>query len=393
MKKARAIISLLIAAVLFGGLVGACTALFLRFIDLAQRLIWEDWTVPLPYQSLILCTLGGTLVGLGQRYLGNHPKETLNESISQLIKTGRMEYSHLPHSLTNISASLIFGASLGPEAAIVDILGGMGTWVGDLLKRLKEKFQLTPQTEQTTRLRKFLSRWPSWLAILAGGFAFSKLLGGLYSSGLLHPGTSFAWTDFLWAIPFGLLGAAGGVLFVSLQKWLAKWKVPFQQKPILAGVASGLLLGVTSLFLPQVLFSGQHALQTTYNSALQLGFWSLFLIAMTRILFTNLLLVSGWKGGQFLPIMFAGACLGMAFASLTPSALVAVSAFAAMAGLLAVVLPKPILSALVMIPLFPLQYAGIIIVSVLVIILVQKAFKKIFSSEPSLVQQEKPATE
>lgn len=377
MKKARAVISLLITAVFCGGLVGAFTALFLRFIDLAQRLIWEVWTVHLPYQSLILCTLGGALVGLGQRFLGDHPKETLNESITQLIKTGRMEYSHLPHSLTNISASLIFGASLGPEAAIVDILGGMGTWVGDLLKRLKEKFQLTPQTEQPTRLRKFLSRWPSWLAILAGGFAFSKLLGGLYSSGLLHPETSFAWTDLLWAIPFGLLGAVGGVLFVSLQKWLAQWKVPFQQKPILAGVASGLLLGITSLFFPQVLFSGQHALQTTYNSALQLGFWSLFLIAITRFLFTNLLLVSGWKGGQFLPIIFGGASLGMAFGTLFPAIPFSVTALASIAGLLAIVLPNPLIALLIVIPLFPIQYAGIFVVAILFSTLIKRGIQKI----------------
>ena len=377
MKKVSAVIALLITAVFCGSLVGAFTALFLRFIDLAQRLIWEDWTVNLPYQSLILCTLGGVLVGLGQRFLGDHPKETLSEAVTQLIKTGRMEYSHLPRSLTNISASLIFGASLGPEAAIVDILGGMGTWVGDQLKQLKEKFQLNPLAEQPTRLRKFLSHWPGWLAVLAGSFAFSKLLGGLYSSGLLHPGTSFAWTDLLWAIPFGLLGAAGGELFISLQKWLTQWKHPLQKKPILAGVTSGLLLGITSLFIPQVLFSGQHALQTTYNSAFQFGFWSLFLIAITRFLFTNILLVSGWKGGQFLPIIFGGASLGMAFGTLFPSIPFSVTALASIAGLLAIVLPNPLIALLVVIPLFPIQYAGIFVVAILFSTLIKRGILKI----------------
>ncbi|MEA5079292.1 MAG: chloride channel protein [Anaerolineaceae bacterium] len=387
MKKVRAVIALLITAVFCGGLVGAFTALFLRFIDLAQRLIWEDWTVHLPYQSLILCTLGGVLVGLGQRFLGDHPKETLSEAVTQLIKTGRMEYKHLPRSLTNISASLIFGASLGPEAAIVDILGGMGTWVGDLLKRIKKKFQIEPVAEGQSRLHKILSNWPGWLAVLAGGFAFSKLLGGLYSSGLLHAETSFAWTDLLWAIPFGLLGAAGGELFLSLQKWLAKWKQPLQAKPILTGVTSGFLLGFTSLFLPQILFSGQHVLQPTYNTAFQLGFWALLLIALMRFLFTNVLLVSGWKGGQFLPIIFGGASLGMAFGTLFPSIPFSVTALASIAGLLAIVLPNPLIALLVVIPLFPIQYAGIFVVAVLVITLLQRMYRHVRASKSSPDEQ------
>jgi len=68
MKKLRSILLLSLMAALLGGAVGAVSAGFLHFIEWAQELLWQVLTPGLPLQSLVICTLGGLLVGLCQRY-------------------------------------------------------------------------------------------------------------------------------------------------------------------------------------------------------------------------------------------------------------------------------------------------------------------------------------
>ncbi len=136
-----------------------------------------------------------------------------------------------------------------------------------------------------------------------GLVAFSRALNGLYSGGLLHLTESFQWSDLVWSVPVALVGAAGGGLYLFLQDRTRQW-ARFDRDPFCAARSAGLALGSIALGLPFVLFSGQHALQPLYDQAAQLGFGLLFLTALARLLLTSVLLATGWKGGQFLPIMF-----------------------------------------------------------------------------------------
>lgn len=375
MKKITDLLLLGLVAALLGGSVGAVTAGFLHFIEWAQRLLWEVISVNLPWQTLLVCTLGGVLVGLCQRYLGDHP-QTINEAIATLNKTGRLDYTHLPHGLATISVSLIFGASLGPESAIIDLLGGLGTWVGDMIRSLRQRFDLPRPAQAKNRLEKLLQSWPNLIALLVGAVAFLKLLAGLYGGGFLNFREAFQWSDLLWSIPCGLIGAAGGYLFMRLQTWTKKLAAPLKQKPVLRGTLGGFALGLLALFLPLMLFSGQHGLQQAYDQAAQLGFVTLLLIALARLFIINGLLATGWKGGQFLPIMFSGAALGLAISVLFPAIPAPAAVLSAMAALLAVVIPRPIIALILMALMFPLQYVGISVVAVGLVMLGQRLWKK-----------------
>ncbi|HNT26045.1 MAG TPA: chloride channel protein [Anaerolineales bacterium] len=375
MKKITDLLLLGLVAALLGGSVGAVTAGFLHFIEWAQRLLWEVISVNLPWQTLLVCTLGGVLVGLCQRYLGDHP-QTINEAIATINKTGRLDYTHLPHGLATISVSLIFGASLGPESAIIDLLGGLGTWVGDMIRSLRQRFDLPRPAQAKNRLEKLLQSWPNLIALLVGTVAFLKLLAGLYGGGFLNFREAFQWSDLLWSIPCGLIGAAGGYLFMRLQTWTKKLAAPLKQKPVLRGTLGGFALGLLALFLPLMLFSGQHGLQQAYDQAAQLGFVTLLLIALARLFIINGLLATGWKGGQFLPIMFSGAALGLAISVLFPAIPAPAAVLSAMAALLAVVIPRPIIALILMALMFPLQYVGISVVAVGLVMLGQRLWKK-----------------
>jgi H+/Cl- antiporter ClcA len=375
MKKITDLLLLGLVAALLGGSVGAVTAGFLHFIEWAQRLLWEVISVNLPWQTLLVCTLGGVLVGLCQRYLGDHP-QTINGAIATINKTGRLDYTHLPHGLATISVSLIFGASLGPESAIIDLLGGLGTWVGDMIRSLCQRFDLPRPAQAKNRLEKLLQSWPNLIALLVGTVAFLKLLAGLYGGGFLNFREAFQWSDLLWSIPCGLIGAAGGYLFMRLQTWTKKLAAPLKQKPVLRGTLGGFALGLLALFLPLMLFSGQHGLQQAYDQAAQLGFVTLLLIALARLFIINGLLATGWKGGQFLPIMFSGAALGLAISVLFPAIPAPAAVLSAMAALLAVVIPRPIIALILMALMFPLQYVGISVVAVGLVMLGQRLWKK-----------------
>lgn len=387
MKKIASLLLLGLLAVLLGGSVGAVAAGFLHFIEWAQHLLWEVISVNLPWQALFVCTLGGLLVGLCQRFLGDHPKG-IQEAVVEIRQTGRLDYVHLPQGMTTASVSLIFGASLGPESAIMDLLGGLSTWVGDVLRSIRENLNQAQVSESGSRLVRLTNAWPNGLAFLVGALAFGRSLNGLYSGGLLHFTYVFQWMDLLWSIPLGLLGAGAGLLYTFLQKQTERWVEPLKDHPIRRSLLGGFVLGLAALFLPQVLFSGQHALQPAYDQALQLGFWSLLFIGLARLLLTALLLSTGWKGGQFLPIMFAAATLGLAMSVPFPAVPAPVAVLAAMAALIAVVLPKPLIALVLMGLLFPLNTLGISLVGVGVVVFGKRLWLR--TVQPA--QQSRPAS-
>ncbi len=104
MNKTRSIIVLGLIAAGLGGLIGVVSAGFLHFIEWGQHLLWQVISIDLPLQTLLVCTLGGWLIGLCQRYLGDHPKG-INEAVAEIRQTGRLDYAHLPHGLATISAT------------------------------------------------------------------------------------------------------------------------------------------------------------------------------------------------------------------------------------------------------------------------------------------------
>ncbi len=82
---------------------------------------------------LLICTIGGLLVGLLVRVFGDH-NGIFADVIKDFGKTGRFDYRHAPGIVITALVSLISGGSLGPEAPLADASGGIGTFVADRLK-------------------------------------------------------------------------------------------------------------------------------------------------------------------------------------------------------------------------------------------------------------------
>ena len=127
---------LLLAAVL--GLISAgITFIFLVLVEAGQSLIWEQAAqavgVSVPVFTLVICTLGGLLVGVLVKIFGDH-SGIFAEMMLEFGKTGRFNYRHAPGIVLTALASLVAGGSLGPEAPLADACGSLGTLIGaDLL--------------------------------------------------------------------------------------------------------------------------------------------------------------------------------------------------------------------------------------------------------------------
>jgi len=364
MKRRVSVFVLAAGAVGLGLVIGILSAGFLKLVDLGQHVLWKAGWADFPYAPLLICTLGGILVGLCQRYLGDHPK-SLHGAIEELRETGRLAYAHLPHGLLSAAISLVFGASLGPEAAIVSLLGGLSTWAADRLRALRGRLGVPCPSSEGSRLHRLARQWPNTLALAVGFVIFFLGMKGLYSGGVLNMNEPFVWSDVLWAIPLGIIGALFGCLYRMLLGAGRRLTAPLCSRPVLRATLAGGILGAAASWLPMMLFSGQYDMQAAYLQASQLGVGQLSLIALVRLAMIALLLASGWKGGPFFPLMFASAALGLGMSQALSFISAPVGALGIMAGLLIVVLPQPLIILAFMALLFPLRHLGIIAAAIL----------------------------
>jgi hypothetical protein len=110
---------------------------FLGVQTVVTDLIWQEPAFS-PVFILLLTVIGGLVVGLCLQHFGNHVS-ILQKAMAELEESGRFEPKYLPGCLLAIFLSLIFGASLGPEMAAVDMGGSMATWTGERRGREKEQ--------------------------------------------------------------------------------------------------------------------------------------------------------------------------------------------------------------------------------------------------------------
>jgi H+/Cl- antiporter ClcA len=109
----------------FVALLGAGTALitfvFMALVHQGTALIWEQAAALLGVDprlfTIVVCTIGGLLVGLLVKLFGDH-SGSFAEVMLEFGKTGRFDYRTAPGIVTTAFVSLIAGASLGPEMAL-----------------------------------------------------------------------------------------------------------------------------------------------------------------------------------------------------------------------------------------------------------------------------------
>ncbi|MBI2798462.1 chloride channel protein [Candidatus Saccharibacteria bacterium] len=367
-------------AILLGLGGGLVTLVFIFLLRSFEQLLWQTLPAQLRVSNIglytiVVCVTGGVFVGLCDKYFGNWPR-SMEESFTAFKTDGKFDYKHLPQSVLASFASLGFGASLGPEAALVTVVGGISSWISQKIKltalnaralaymgstsALGALFGSPPGVAALSYSEEFSDRkrhfiWitlPGILAGLAGWWLYRNFSsGGYFSYNFLA--YKFQMYDLVYFALPAIAAAIFGLAFIGLEKALGKILRPFEKHQIVLAMAGGLGLGILALGSSLILFSGHEGIQDILSNNSSYTGVSLALLSFGKILAATLLLAAGWKGGKFFPVMFIGAAIGLAtshvFRSVTP--MVGVSS--GMSAALAVLLRRPFVTILIMIFLFP----------------------------------------
>lgn len=372
---------------LLGAFVGGIAALFLLFVEWCIEMIWEvvperlDWS----FYPLIVGLVGGIIIGLLQKYIGQYPK-TIHETLEEFQQTKAVAYKKQlwPNFIMGVIV-LAFGASLGPEGALASIVGGLITWVGDRLKLTwQQKEQLiqleigamlsaifhAPLVGVSEALEETKTTYPKWQKILLYGLstalgiiAFSAVNNFFDKESIFAittPTVQWTWQAFLFIIPAIAIGYVAGLFFLKTEAWSDRLAAKFQSK-LLLGIIGGLCIGLFGMMSSYFLFSGEHALKHFSVEAVTMSLGALLWIGLGKMLLTNICFACGWRGGKIFPAIFASVAIGFAFANLfpyTPGLLIAII----VATCCTVILGQPIVTAALLLFLFPLQFAPFIIV-------------------------------
>lgn len=384
-----AIVGLSLLMGLAGGII---TLAFIRTLEWLQHFLWQTFpgyfgaSQDTAWYVLVACLAGGALLGLAIKYLGNYPI-SLEEALEEFKKSKSFDYKHIWQAAVISLVSLGFGAALGPEAALTAIVGGIATWIG---LRIKTGVQNTldlnyisvagvlgalfgtpvgsaaiPLEAESDKVR--VSRpWlivPGLVSALAAWWIFSLSSNGTSYFHYNFLPYDFAFVDIAWGLLAACAGLAVGLLFLYSGNILGKLLKPFAKSHVLRSTLGGLGLALLIIFVPLTIFSGHEGIQTIIDDYAVTGGLALLVAALAKLLAANLCLVTGWKGGRFFPIMFAGAAAGLGLTHFITQIPSMVGLAAGLSAALAVLLRKPLVAAIFAMFFFPPALYAVVITS------------------------------
>ena len=393
--KARPYFRLMILVAIMGFVSAIVTFIFIAISNQLTDLVWQNAVsilgLPAWAFTLIVCTLGGLLVGILVRIFGDH-EAIFFRLLQEFGKTGRFNYRNVPGILITALVSLVSGGALGPEAPLADACGGIGTWASDRLKFNDAETRVmgfggisgmlaafitnpfggsllaleTAQGGESGNKVYFWGLFPSLAASAVATVTFVLLTGQFFARMYKFPTYSPVITDLLWAVPLSMIGAVAGLVFMILLTSLEKVMLRLKKRVIVRGLIGGLGMGIIGALLPLTLFSGEDQTVTLIKTAGEIGVVMLIVLAFSKLLATSLLLTTGWKGGYVFPIMFAGMALGLACDQLLPGIPVSVTVASVLAGALVAALRAPLFSALFTLAFVEPGLASVVAIAVLI---------------------------
>lgn len=386
LKKIKNNVLLLLYTVILGSIVGAIIWAFLRIMNLGIEFIWDfiPSKIDFPLYTILVCAVGGLLIGLWKKKFGDYPEE-LGTVLGKVKKTGRYPYNNIFSTIISALLPLISGASIGPEAGLTGVIAGLCSWVGDKLKLyFKEVKELTQigmsatlgsifhsplfgfiepiESDKDVVLPK-TSKIVLYFTAILSSFGVFLLLGKLFGG---RAGLESLVTDkvdlwqYLYAIPLAAIGILAGYLYFLFKKLTFSLEQKFKKYTIIRGAVGGLLLGISGTILPLTMFSGEHQMSEVMSDAETIGAVMLIVIAVVKLLLTNICIDSGLKGGHFFPIIFCGVSIGCAM-SLILGIDIVFSASIVTTALVGHTLKKPLATVLLLMIVFPVKLIPIML--------------------------------
>lgn len=357
---------LTLLAIVYGGIAGLVAALTFSGMTALQNLVWGavgELFGDATSQILVTILAGGALLILIDRAAPTEDLQTL------LNQSGDPDGLPRRAVLTTAFAAIVavaFGGAIGPEAGIVAVVAQLSTIVAHLIGEDVAMRRTIGQAGSAGALGGFYGSPPGAAAIdgdqlgpqkvLQFGAAFAGFFVFLAVMRVMPDGSgariSLPPVDVAYFSPWLLavagIAAAAGLAFRALHHLLelAAQRIRRTWATIAIGT---ILFAALAALVPLVRFSGHHELhdlQVLTDS----GAWStLLLVAAAKIVALSLCLVSGWRGGEFFPLIFIGSAIGAAAAVLVPGLAVGAAMATGMAATTAVGWRRPLAVLLILV--------------------------------------------
>ncbi len=375
-------IRFLFFAVCIGGAIGAFVWAFLKLMGVGQDFVFTTLPelIPIPYYVLVVCVLGGLVVGVYEKLFHASP-EDMETVMAVIKKEGKYPSDRLLIRTLGALLPLVFGASLGPEAGLTGIIAGLCFWAGRKFryagKHIEElskiglgaalgaifgsplfgySFSIEEEDGSAADYAKPV-RMVTYIAAILGGFGVYALLGQLFGGGMALPrlsGADFGDRERLFVIPLIPAGIAAGIVYTISHGVSRRFFDALRGKcgVIVCTVLGGICLGVLGILVPFSMFSGESQMEVLAETYLEYTPILLIVIGIVKIFLTNVCIESGWKGGHFFPVIFAGVSIGYGMGMLCSIEPV-FAASVVTAALLGYMMKKPVAVVLLLMLCFP----------------------------------------
>lgn len=274
------------------------------------------------------------------------------------------------------AASLIAGASLGPEAALVALASGLGTWAAARAQLGAAGAVLVAASVGALLVAFFGSLIPLAIPLLILYQRTRRLpvpavvtivLAGLASWGTLWlvqgdddgfggiPPEAVRPRDYAAALVLGVIAVGIGVLLRWLAERLAGATKRIQDHAPwwLAAAIFGTVLGALYLIGGQTVeFNGSEGSAMLLSGEVHYGTWALAGLVVVKLAATSWSLTAGYRGGLVFPSVFAGVAASLFVASALPGVAGPGVLLGSIAGLL-VEMSAPVLGVVMLLALLP----------------------------------------
>ena len=325
-------VALFLTAAAGGAVAGVVGGAFIWAVRSLIDLLWHDLPEQIGIQAysswwiFAVPAVGGLLVGLGQRFLGNYP-EPIDQVVAKWRTGGRVEPSTIPATGINSLSALATGGPVGFEAALTGLLGGIAAWIGERIRGAREVVRQAWGAERIDSLPRTIADLPYWLAAVAGLVAYKALPFGQIDMGFRFGDIPDAANTkyLLWIFVFAALLVLPLAWATKVVGW-AETRTWYRPYPEVAAIAGAVVFSTMALGHEYVLFSGQQVYQKLPELTegwlvyLSLAKWAALVVA----------LLAGWRGGPIFPTITSASAAAVLFASLVdvPADLLMVAAVA-----------------------------------------------------------------
>lgn len=322
---------------IIGAVAGALVWLLLKVMAVGTELIWDGIPdrINVPYYTLIVCTLGGVVIGIFRKLFGDYPEE-LETVMGKVKAEKRYEYKHMLAMMIAALLPLLIGSSVGPEAGLTGIIVGLCYWAGDNLKFAKQHAKEYSQVGVAVSLSVLfhaplfgifeVEEYPEtenmdigkgskifiYGIALAAGTGIYAGLSAVFGAGLSgFPSfdmVEIERIDYVLMIIYMICGCVLAYFYEVTHEVTQKMasRIPAVIRETMAGIC----LGVIGMLVPAVMFSGEEQMGVLMKDYARYISIALIGVAFLKVLLTNICIQFGLRGGHFFPVIFAGVCMG-----------------------------------------------------------------------------------